>query len=1044
MAVKRLTLILALTLLAIPAAPGAAKFRDAAEKQSQYAQGLYRLGIFYEAALEFERFIREFPQHRGAGAAAYYRAKSLYEFSSSPTIRAKARKAVAFFHRKFPRHAWKNLGYFLLGEIAMEEALEHERDLAAAEREKRKTAKLRQRFEAACKEAYPHYQKFVKLTDLKAAPQMTWRVVTARYNAGQCLMALKKYEDAIKEYRALLEPVFLPYGPAEAQYKIGECHYEWGRKQKPDLKRKLLDLAMAEYKKVMFFCPDEGGRSEFSDDARIGEAWCLFQQAKFADCRKLLKTNVENGFFKAVYEFYKGNPNKIDKRWVRALRPDIYYLYGKCYFKEAKFKQAKAWFERVMNEKGDNPWRAEATRMFDECRVRMDEEAKPLVKLADAAKAYKVALNKFVTGNREDAVEEFERIWLEFPGARTWEGRDHLLYYWAKSLYYSSGKEGRLLEAAAVFNYLAKTGNRDTKVADDRKRAVSITGEAAFSEGISYWRLGEDMKAGPEKDAILEAAILAFEGLAERNPEHPETPETLLNVGHFYLQKANDAPPGPVKDAYSVKAGLIYRRFVQLYATHEDAPKALLNLCYVYRELDQLSDVVWAADIFEKNFPKRPDVVRAIDLKGNAWFKLAKEADDPDQKTELFNSAAAEYGKLKPDAFDWLPEVKKDEYAKIFANALFYSGYSHEKAGDTAKAIDNYRAFIATAPEDNTHWAEGHVFCGRLYLEEEKYADAVEMLRPLAEALEAPDDTSYRGMAILVAALLKLADAGPTEKKKELADEAGARAEHFYTVYARTPIHHEPYLTVADAFEQAELFDQMVAAYDALRNNQRLHVAEKGIGREEKRARLSDYAQLLFKAGQACKRAGDVLYDRRGAFEKFYVAADRFYKEHLKWATMLVGEDTYPANFIDINFERADILQRANEPAKAADALNRNIAVLDWIDPLFLKAYFVRGNVWLECGHPKRALASYIFIIEFADPKNPARDKYTALSYFQAGIAYFRIGQPDKARAMFETLMKKYGESKDKDVQAAVTKAGERIKEIEKLEAEPEAGDDTE
>ncbi len=1040
--------MLALTLLAAQAAPGAAEYRDAAEKQYQYAHGLFRLRIFYEAALEFERFIKDFPQHTSAGAAAFYRAQSLYEFSSSATIRTKAKKAVAFFHEKYPRHPWKNLGYFLLGEIAMEEALELERDIGAAERQKRSAAKLRRRFEAACKEAYPHYQKFIELTNLKTAPQMTQRVVTAHYNAGQCLMSLKEYEEAIKEYRALLEADFYPYGPAEAQYMIGKCYYEWGRRQRPDLKRKLLDLALKAYGQVMFFCFDPGGRSEFSDDARVDEAWCLFQLRKYADCRKLLKTNVENGFFKSVYDFYKSNPNKIDERWVRPLWPDIYYLYGKCYFEEAKFKEAMAWFERVMNEKGNNPWRAEATRMFDECRKRMDEKIK-LATEADALKAYNVALNKFVTGNREDAANEFERIWLEFPRARRWNHRDLLLYYWAKSLYYSSGKEGRLLEAAAVFNYLAKTGNRDTKVPDDQKRAVSVTGEAAFSEGISYWRLGEDMEAGPEKDAILEAAILAFEGLAERNPEHPETPETLLNVGHFYLQKANDASPGPGKDAYSVKAGLIYRRFVQLYPTHEDAPKALLNLCYVYRTLDQLSDVVWAADIFEQNFPRLPDVVRAIDLKGSAWFKLAKQADDPDKETEFFNNAATEYGKLKADAFDWLPEVKKDEYANTFASALFYTGYSYEKAGDPAKALDNYRAFIAAASEDNTHRAEGHVFCGRLYYDDAKYADAVEVLRPMAEALEAPDDTSYRGMAILVAALLKLADAEAAdaeaaEQKKALTDEATTRAEHFYTIYARTPIHHEPYLTIADAFEQAELFDQMLAAYDALRNNQRLHVAQKDIDKQEKLARLSDYAQLLFKAGQACKRAGDVLYDRRAAFQKLYVAADRFYGEHLKWATLLVGQGKFPANFIDINFERADILERANEPDKAAGALNRIIAVLGFVDADFLKAYFLRGNVWLNCGDPNRSLASYEYIIEFADPDNPARDKYTALSYFQAGIAYFRLGQRDKAKTVFERLMKKYGESQDKEIQAAIKKAGERIKEIEKLEAEPEAGDGTE
>jgi tetratricopeptide (TPR) repeat protein len=1029
-------LVLVVMLLARAGACGAAEIRDAAQKQYEYAYGLlYTLGIYYEAAIEFGKFVKDYPQHELAGQAAYLRAKAFYEYGTSPNVRTAARKAVADFQRDYPTHPWVNLGSFLLGEIAMEEALELERDIGAAERNKEPTAALKTRFEAACRDAISNYQKFVELTDLAkyqgaAQTEMASRVVTAHYNTAQCLVALKRYEEAIAEYRRLTERGFLDYGPEEAQYMIGRCYFEWGRNQPPDQKREKLERAMREYKQVMFF--GDAGRNEFSDDARLGEAWCLFELRKYSECRKLLAdnmrprqagTSVRPSFFEEIYNAFKDNPNHIDERWVRSLLPEIYYLYGKCYFEEAKYEDALKYFERVMNLAGDNPWRAEATRMYDECRKRMEVAIK-LNTEADALKAYQVAVNKFLTGRREEAVEELERIWLQFPGVRTWSGRDFLLYYWGKGLYYS-GDDGRLLEAAAVFNYLAKIGNPQNQVQDDKNRTVSVVGEASYSEGISYWRLGKEMQSGPEKDAITEAAILAFERLAARNPEHPEAPETLLNVGQFYLGRKE-----------YVKAGLAYRQMVQAYPQHDNAPTALLNLCYVYNKLGQLNDVIWAGDVFEKYFPQRADVVRAIELKGAAWFKQAQDATDEDQAKGFYAKAAAEYGKLKIEQYGWLTDVEKDEYAALFANALFYAGYSYEKIGDTANAITSYRAFVGSAPEDNAHLNEGRLFCARLYLADGKFGDAVDVLRPLAEKLEKPQEMAHLGMATLVSALVKQAGAEPDPaKKKELTDEAAARAERFYVVYAHTPVHHEAFLTIADAFEQAELYDQMLAAYKALRLNQRLNVAEKGISADEKQKRLGAYAQLLFTAGDACGRAGDALFARGGDTTALDTATGDFLTEHLTWAKQLVGAGKIPANYVEVNFRIAAIYKRAKDPDKAAAALNKILAVVPVIEPRFLKAYYERGNVWLECGDPNRSIASYGFVIRFADPENPERDKYIALSYYQSGVAYFGLKDMAKSKASFETLIKKFGNSQGKEIEGIVAKAREQLETIKQEES---------
>jgi len=1040
MVIKRLTAAaLTLAFLSAPYPALAQAERDAAQKQYEYAYGLLSLGIYYEAAREFGVFTKQFPTHDKAGAAAYYRAKAFYEYGTSPQIRAAAREAVAAFHRDYPDHPARNLGSFLLGEIAMDEALELEREIGARERDEQPTAELEARFEAACEEAYPNYRKFIELTDLakitdaRTREDMTWRVVTARHNIAQCLLGLKRWEEAIDEYRVLVDdPAFTEWGRDEAQYLIGQAYFEWGKRLKGSLRNEKLAQALDEYKRVMFYGLGLGGRSEFSDDARLGEAWCLYELTRYSECRKLLEGS--EAYFKQVYEQFKANPNKLDERWVRSLWPEIIYLYGKSFYEDGRFEEAIKRFERVMNMGGDNPWKAEATRMYDACAKQIGSRFGKQIKLAsadDAVRAYKVAENKHLAGRHEDAIADFERIWNGFAEVRTWSYRDTLLYYWGKSLY-ASGADGRLLEAAAVFNYLAKTGNPRAEVVDDRQpagqqRRVSLVGDASFWEGSSYWRLGEEMDEGDERDAITEAAILAFERLAERTPEHPKAPERLLNVGHFYL-----------REKQYLRAGQAYRRMVTLYPRHEDAPKALLNLCYVYRELGQFNEVIWAAGIFEKNFPKRPDVVPAIDLKGYAWFKLAQAADEPRQEMEFYRNAAAEYGKLKAEAFPWLSDLQREEeYGTIFANALFYAAYSYERIGETAKALDRYRLFLERAPHDNTHLAEGRVRAAELHLEGAHYAEAVETLRPSADALDEPDPTAHRGIGTLVAALLKLADTETDPAAKDaLRDEAVSRAKHFYSVYAATPIHHGSYVTIAEAFKEAELFDAMLDAYTKLMPNQRLHFRTEGLTSSEKRALYGVYTRLLYEAGTACAEAADVLEAREEPTKKFDVAAADFLDEHLRRARKLLGPGRIPADYVDVYFSIAKILKRAGEPAKGAKALEKIAAVVPETDPRFLKAYYERGNIWLESGYPKRSLASYIYVIDWADPDNPERAKYIALSYYQAGIAQFRVADDAEAKAkskkLFETLISTFGGSEDETIRKIVARGREELAKIEK------------
>ena len=1003
------------------------------DKQLEYANGLMRLGLYCEAALEYGVFVKRFPQDPKAGSAAYWRAYAYYKYSTRSAFRTKAREAIADFQKSYPGHPMFNLGYFLLGEIAMEEALDLEDELGKLKRNKGSAAEIADmqgKFENACRRAYPEYTNFIKNTDLskyasdrKALDDMTRRVVTAYYNIGQCLRSLGEFGDAIKVYQLLVtKPEFADWGRDEAQFMVAQTCFDWAKTTKSGETEKFKQ-AREEYKHVMFYGYGEGGRSEFSDDARLGEAWCLYEIGSTNDCRKLLRDNEE--FFKQVYDQFKDNPNGVDARWVRSLWPDIYYLYGKTLFKDKQYEDAKGWFERVIGIGGDNPWKAEATRMVDECLAALEKDEKRTIATEeDARKTYELAYNKYLTGQRESAAADFERIWWQFKGVRAWAYRDYLLYYWGKSLY-ASGDDGRLFEAAAVFDYLSKLEPRNLVQLDDGQK-VSLFTEALYWEGHSNWRLAGAMEEGPQKQAFVEAAILAFEGLAYITPYHPKTAETLLNVGNYHL-----------KNKDYVRAGLAYHKMVTLFPDHPDRPKALVNLCYVYRALDRLDDVLWAASEFEQKYPTLPDVVRIIDLKGNAYFKRARKATDPEQAKAYYVKAAAEYSKLRPEAFTWLSQPQRErEYGKIFANALFYAGFCYEKTGETDNAIEFYRAFVDMAPPSNTFYAEGFARCAQVYFDTGRYTDAVAVARPFVEGLESPQEKAADAVAVLVASLLKLAASSATgaepdaAKATELTDEAVADAQRLYGLYRATPIYHGAYMTVAAAFREAGRFDDMLAAYKALDANQQLHLDRADTSAAEKRNALINYTQLLFEAGSAIADAADALAKQGADTKRFDVAAGDFLGRHLEQAKRILGRGKIPANYVDVYFRIADILKRAGASQEAAKALNKIVAVVPPDQPSFLKAYYERGNVWREGGNPERALASYTYVIVWADNANPAWKTYVALSRYQAGIALYILDKKDAAKEQFTTLINTFDKEEDTVIQNAVAQARERLKEF--------------
>ncbi|MBN1918597.1 MAG: tetratricopeptide repeat protein [Verrucomicrobia bacterium] len=1046
MAMRQLTTaILLLTICVASTCLSAADLSTPEAKQLTYATGLMRLGLYYEAAEEYGLFVTRFPRDPNAGSAAYYRAYAWYRYSTRSTFRNRARQAVAEFHKNYPNHPRFNLGYFLLGEIAMDEALELEAELNKLKRNNQPTTEVEAKFKKACERALPEYTAFIENTDLaKLASEgntnrledMTRRVVTAYYNIAQCRRGLGQFGEAVAVYRILAaRPEFADWGRDEAQFMIGQTYLDWARAAGGSSVERFTK-ARDEFKNIMFYGTGPGGRSEFSDDAKLGEAWCLYEIGSTNDCRDLLRDNEK--FFNDTYALFKDNPNGVEARWVRSLWPEIYYLYGKSFFKDRKYEDAKTWFERVMNMGGDNPWKAEATRMLDECLAEIDKDQKRVVAtVEDAIKAYDLAYNKYVTGQRESAAADFERIWRQFKGVRTWDHRDKVLYYWGKSLY-GSGDDGRLFEAAAVFQYLSKmTDSRVTVPLEDGQNVWVIT-EALYWEGHSNWRLAEGMDEGRQKDAFIAEAILAFEKLAYIQPYHPKTAETLLNVGHHYLRSKE-----------YVRAGLAYHKMVTLFPSHPDRPKALVNLCYVYRELDRLDDVLWAASEFEQTYPKDPGVVRIIDLKGNAFFKRAKAAQAPEQEQAYYAKAAAEYSKLKPDAFAWLPPLQRErEFGKIFANAMFYAGFSYEKIGQTDKAIEFYQTFVDIAPPGNSFRAEGFARCAQAYYDAGRYADAVAVVRPFAAALNGSgglDPTQDKGgeaVAVLAASLLKLGAAeADAAKAKELVAEAVAEAERLYEVYRTTPIGHQAYMTVAAAFRDAGRFDDMLAAYKALDANQRLHLDRAGASVEDNRRALASYTQLLFEAGGMIADTADELAKKGADTRQFDVTAGDFLARHLEQAKRILGRGKIPANSIEVYFRTASMLKRAGESDKAARALNKIITFAAPDHPDFLKAYYERGNVWREGGNPKRSLASYIYIIDYADKTNAAWKTYAALSRYHAGIALYTLDRKNAAKEQFTKLIETFAQEEGKDIQNAVTQARERLREIEQETAEaPSAG----
>ena len=75
-------------------------------------------------------------------------------------------------------------------------------------------------------------------------------------------------------------------------------------------------------------------------------------------------------------------------------------------------------------------------------------------------------------------------------------------------------------------------------------------------------------------------------------------------------------------------------------------------------------------------------------------------------------------------------------------------------------------------------------------------------------------------------------------------------------------------------------------------------------------------------------------------------------------------------------------------------------------------------------------------MIDWADPDNPERSKYIALSCYQAGIAQFRLADDAQAKAkskkLFETLISTFGGSEDETIQRIVARGREELAKVEK------------
>ena len=224
---------------------------------------------------------------------------------------------------------------------------------------------------------------------LNQFPESNW-VEEAQYNLGFLYFQNENYEAAIEAYQKLINQY--PRDPlaAKAQYGIGDALYNAGN----------IEQSVDAYKTVL----DRYPNSPFSSEAASSIQLALIALGDEERANEIVETfasNNDTGGLADELRFRQAEAKyrsmRIDEalldfqRFVRSsentqLLPDAYYYLGSIYSERRKYKEAEAYFRRIITVHPQSPRKVDATQKLGDLLLEQNnsQEALELFKSLEA------------------------------------------------------------------------------------------------------------------------------------------------------------------------------------------------------------------------------------------------------------------------------------------------------------------------------------------------------------------------------------------------------------------------------------------------------------------------------------------------------------------------------------------------------------------------------------------------------------------------------------------------------------------------------------
>ena len=960
--------------------------RTQAEKDYTFALGLQRKGLYRTAAQEYNAFLKNYPKNEAREFVLYNLGLVYKELGDEES----GIKAWETLQTEFKDSKSASQTYFHIAEMYLDRGTE-----LMNEYETKKNTIARDKANEYFEKAANAYDRFLKIAG--AGNIQSNLIITAYYNIASCYERLSAYSKAVKMYEKLLKD----FNDYEAQFKIGDVYLRYARAEKNyEAKKRYWDSALEGFRKTFYF-----GNTEFYDDAKIGYASVLMDRAEYEEklaatltkdgkneeaqakitlarsyyamAREELKKEIDKKKFEQIYTQFSNNPNKIDAVYMRYLAPRAYWMIAQCYEREGNIEEAKKWLNAIVKNFNRSEFMGIAQKKLRDI-LEKEQKAEGINTLVGAKRAFDIAKNYTETGENEKAVLELTKLRRGFPGLREADFYNEYLY----TLAYAAYTQKHYLEAGIAGEYLSKRVKASDMV-ESPEGKVSLMGQSLYYAGYSYWEYASGLKNEGAKGFYQLLGIKLLERMAVVSPSHPRSPSALLHAAGYYID---------IKDYRN--AAINYDRFISVQTKTEDPAymDALFNLasCYISLEEYEKASKEYSKYIYLYD-KKNHKVITAYDLLGGALIRAEKYAD-----------AINVFSNLRRENFKWVSdEILDKEYKQVFEDVFYQTGFAYYKMGNFEKAIENYAYFIDNFP-DNSKSPKTRLLIAQLYFDKNDHENVVKTLGEFITKYKDISD-AYKGYILLIESYLK------TENQQKALDTE----IEMFQAYGKEQLPKEAYATVAKIMKEANQIEGTRIAYQELITDYKddSEVLAQGLW-------LS--AEFAYETLQKLENEAESMTDEQKKTENekqqkdFLSLAATHYTEYLKVASENLRAKTgdpnvVPARWFELQLRIGGIHERLGEYELAEKAYNKVVAQSK-DKGLIIEAQYKIGHMWLKSGDPKKSLGTYLRLIHTVDKKDARTRKWIALSTFEAGVAYSRNNEPEKAKKMLDDFLKEFTE----------------------------------